>query len=113
MNTRPFKIAVLTAGLAAMPALSMAANSPAAMDSCVKAFMAQLSTTMTRTPKLLQSHFIDNRFDNRLGAASTQLTLYARDAHDNHPIARAHCTVNSSGQFTDLRPEPLYSVDPL
>lgn len=37
MNTRLFKIAGMTAGLAAAPMLSVAAKSPVAMDSCVKA----------------------------------------------------------------------------
>jgi hypothetical protein len=37
MNTRSLKIAGMTAGLAAAPMLSVAANSPVAMDSCAKA----------------------------------------------------------------------------
>lgn len=37
MNTRSLEIAGMTAGLAAAPMLSVAANSPVAMDSCAKA----------------------------------------------------------------------------
>jgi hypothetical protein len=37
----------------------------------------------------------------------------ARDAHDHHPIARALCTVSTSGQVIDLHQEPLDSFDPL
>jgi hypothetical protein len=107
MNTRSIKIAVITAGLATAPMLGVAANNPVAMDSCVKAFMASLSTTMANKPKLRESHFIDDR----VGAASTEWMLMARDANDNHPIARALCTVNTSGQVIDLHPEPLQSVD--
>jgi len=108
MNARSLKIALITAGFAAAPMLGVAANGRAAMDSCVKAFMANLSTTMAKTPKLQASHFIDDRADDQVGDGSTALTLMARDAHDNHPIARAECTVNRSGQVIDLHQEPLH-----
>jgi hypothetical protein len=107
MNTRSIKIALMTAGFAAAPMFSVAANAPVAMDSCVKAFMANLSTTMTKTPKLQQWHYIDDM----PGGTSTEWTLMARDAHDNHPIARAVCTVNPSGQVIDLHQEPLHGID--
>jgi hypothetical protein len=103
MNTRSIKIAVITAGLATAPMLSAAANTPLAMDSCVKAFMAKLSTTMTKTPKLRESQLIDGR----VGESSTEWSLTARDANDNHPIARVRCTVNTWGQVIDLQQEPL------
>ena len=103
MNTRSIKIGVITAGLATAPMLSVAADSAVAMDSCVKAFMAKLSTTMPRTPKLRESHFIDDRIDE----SSNTWTLMARDAQDNHPIARVLCTVNTSGQVIDLLQQPL------
>jgi hypothetical protein len=109
MNTRLIKIAVITAGLATAPMLSGAANTPVAMDSCVKAFMASLSTTMAKKPALRESHFIDDR----VGHDSTEWMLMARDAHDNHPIARALCTVNTWGQVIELHQEPLQSVDTL
>ena len=103
MNTRSIKIGVITAGLATAPMLSVAADSAVAMDSCVKAFMAKLSTTMPRTPKLRESHFIDGRLDE----SSNIWTLTARDAHDNHPIARVLCTVNTAGHVIDLQQQPL------
>ena len=109
INTRLIKIAVITAGLVTAPMLSVAANSPVAMDSCVKAFMANLSTTMARKPKLQEARFIDDGVVQNTMA----LTLMARDAHDHHPIARALCTVNPSGQVIDLHQEPLESLDPL
>jgi hypothetical protein len=103
MITRSIRIAVITAGLATAPMLSVAANSPVAMDSCVKAFMARLSTTMEKKPKLREAHLIDDRG----GESSSELTLTARDANDNHPIARVLCTVNTWGQVIDLHQEPL------
>ena len=104
MNTRSIKIAIITAGFATAPVLGVAADSPtSAMDSCVKAFMENLSTTMARTPKLQESHFVDDY----VGQSATQLTLTARDAHDHHAIARALCTVNASGQVIDLHQAPL------
>jgi hypothetical protein len=109
MNNRSIKIAVITAGLATAPVLSVAANTPVAMDNCVKAFMASLSTTMTKPPKLLASHYIDNSGDN----TATALTMLARDAQDNHTVARAQCKVNNAGEVIDLQREPLSTVDPL
>jgi hypothetical protein len=109
MNIRSIKIAVITAGLATAPMLSVAANPPVAMDSCVKAFMANLNTTMARKPKLQETRYIDDAF----GQSATELTLTARDAHDHHPIARALCTVNSSGQVIDLHQQSLESLAPL
>jgi hypothetical protein len=103
MNIRSIKIAVITAGLATTPMLSVAANYPVAMDSCVKAFMAQLSTTMAKQPKLLASRYID---DHPTGESS-ELTLTARDANDHHRIARVLCTVDTAGQVIDLHQEPL------
>jgi hypothetical protein len=113
MNTRSIKIAVITAGLVTAPMLSVAANSAVAMDSCVKAFMASLATTMAKTPKLRESHFIDDREISQIAQTSTEWTLMARDAHDNHAIARALCTVNSSGQVIELHQQSLHTVDPL
>jgi hypothetical protein len=104
MNIRSIKMAVITAGLATAPMLSVAANSPVAMDSCVKAFMAQLSTTMAKQPKLRSSRYIDDRSS---GDSKSELTLTARDANDHHPIARVLCTVDTAGQVIDLRREPL------
>jgi hypothetical protein len=109
MNIRSIKIAVMTAGLATVPILSVAANTPVAMDSCVKAFMASLSTTMPKKPKLRESHLIDGR----VAGDSNELMLTARDAQDNHPIARALCTVNPWGQVIDLHQEPLRAADSL
>jgi hypothetical protein len=103
MTIRSIKIAVITAGLATAPMLSVAADSPVAMDSCVKAFMAQLSTTMAKQPKLRASRYIDDR---SFGDPS-ELTLTARDANDHHTIARVLCTVDTSGQVISLHRQPL------
>jgi hypothetical protein len=109
MKNRSIKTAVITACLATAPILSVAANIPTAMDNCVKAFMASLATTMTKRPKLLASHFIDDRAD----AAATALTMLARDAQDNHTIARAQCKVNTAGEVIELHREPVRALDPL
>jgi hypothetical protein len=109
MKNRSMKIAVITASLATAPMLSVAANTPA-MDHCVKAFMASLSTTMTRTPKLVGSHYIDNSGDY---IAASALTMLARDAQDKHTVARAQCKVNGAGEVIKLQREPLHTVDPL
>jgi hypothetical protein len=110
MKNRSIKIAVITAGLATAPMLSLATNAPVAMDNCVKAFMANLSTTMTKPPKLLASHYVDNRGDD---TAASALTMLARDAQDNHTVARAQCKVNSAGEVIELRRESPRTMDPL
>jgi hypothetical protein len=103
MKNRSIKIAVITAGLATAPMLSIAANTPVAMDNCLKAFMASLSTTMSKPPKLKSSHYID---DARDGTPPTPaLAMLARDAHDHHTVARAECKVNSAGEVIELRRE--------
>lgn len=107
MNIRSIKIAVITAGLATAPMLGVAANSPVAMDSCVKAFMAQLSTTMPKQPKLLASRYIDDH----MSGESSELTLTARDANDHHRIASVQCTVDTSGHVIDLHQDPLAAFD--
>jgi hypothetical protein len=108
MKNRSIKIAVITASLATAPILSVAANAP--MDNCLKAFMASLSTSMTKPPKLLASHYIDDRGD---GVPASALTMLARDAQDNHTVARAQCKVNSAGEVIELQREPLRSANPL
>src|SRR5579863_5309065 len=109
MKNRSIKIAVITASLATAPMLSIAANTPA-MDNCVKAFMASLSSTMPKAPKLLASHYIDDRADDIPASA---LTMLARDAQDNHTVARAQCRVNSAGEVIALQRESPRSVAPL
>ena len=103
MNRHILRIAVMAASLSAAPMWSLAASPAVATDSCLKAFLASLSATMQRTPKLRESHFIDSG----LNPASSEWTLTARDAKDNHTIARAACTVDASGKVIDLHPEPL------
>jgi hypothetical protein len=41
------------------------------------------------------------------------MVLTARDAHDNHAVARAVCTVNSQGEVVELRAAPLFGADTL
>jgi hypothetical protein len=110
MKNRSIKIAVITAGLATAPILSIAANTPVAMDNCVKAFMASLSTTMSKPPKLKAEHYIDDRFD---GIPASALTMLARDAQDNHTVARAQCKVNSAGEVIELQRESPQALNPL
>jgi hypothetical protein len=109
MKNRSIKIAVITACLATAPMLSVAANTPVAMDNCLKAFMASLSKSMTKPPKLLASHYIDDSGD----APAAALTMLAHDAQDNHTVARAQCKVNSAGEVIELQRESPRTVDPL
>jgi hypothetical protein len=109
MKIRTFSIAAIAAGLVAAPMIGAAANSPVALNSCVKAFMADLSAKAPNTLKLRDSHYVGQvgAQQNTLTlSGSSELELTARDAHDNHAVARAVCTVNSQGEVVDLRAAP-------
>jgi hypothetical protein len=115
MMTRSIKIAAIAAGLATVPLIGAAANSPAALNSCTRAFMADLSSKIPKTLKLRDAHYIAG---GRAGdtnllvlGGTSELTLTARDAHDNHAVARAVCTVNWQGDVVELRAAPLFSMD--
>ena len=109
MKIRSFPIAAIAAGFVAAPMIGAAANSPVALNSCVKAFMADLSAKTPNTLKLRDSHYVGSDESNGLTVfrGVDELTLTARDAHDNHAVARAVCTVNSQGSVVDLRAAPV------
>ena len=111
MMTRTLKMAAVATALAAVPMIGAAANQPAAFNSCVKAFMADLSSKAPNTLKLLDTRYRDDLGtpDSTLGVlgGGDQLTLTARDAHDNHTVAHAICTVNLRGDVLGLRTVPL------
>src|SRR5580693_4056805 len=101
MITRNLKMAAIAAALAAAPMIGAAASQPVALNSCVKAFMTDLSTKSASSLKLRYAHYVadsgtpDGNFAVLNGIS--ELTLTARDAHNNHAVARAICTVNSQG----------------
>jgi hypothetical protein len=114
MITRNLKMAAIAAALAAMPMIGAAASQPTVLNSCVKAFMADLSAKRAGTLKLRGSHYVGDFGSSNLAALSStsEMTLTARDAHDNHALARAVCTVNSQGEVLELRAEPLSAYEP-
>ena len=107
MMTRTLKMAAVATALAAVPMIGAAANQPAAFNSCVKAFMADLSSKAPNTLKLRDTHYNndtgapDGNFSVQGG--SSELELTARDAHDNHAVGRVICSVNSQGDVLGLR----------
>jgi hypothetical protein len=114
MNTRKTTIAAIAAALVATPMICSAADSAVALNSCVKAFMADLSSRSPATLKLRESRYLDNSAED-FGLATPErtdaLTLTARDAHDNHAVGRAICTVNSRGEVMQLHATPLVAGD--
>jgi hypothetical protein len=114
MTTHMIKTFIVTAGIAAAPMLSSAANRPAAMDSCVSAFMQSLATH-TAPLKLRQSHLLNSGMTSGLVPPTTgsELVLIATDAHDNHTIGRAICRLDVHGQVTALEEVPARSLLPL
>jgi hypothetical protein len=111
MMTRTLKMAAIAVAFAAAPMIGAAANEPTALNGCVKAFMADLSSKAPNTLKLVETHYRndmstpDDNFEVLAGSSS--LTLTARDAHDNRAVARVVCTVNSQGGVLGMRAAPL------
>jgi hypothetical protein len=107
MMTRNFKMAAIAAVFAAAPMIGAAADRTTAFNSCVKAFMMDLSSKAPNTLKLRDTHYNndtgapDGNFSVQGG--SSELELTARDAHDNHAVGRVICIVNSQGDVLGLR----------
>jgi hypothetical protein len=115
MITRNLKMAAIAAALAAMPMIGAAASQPTVLNSCVKAFVADLSSKRSGTLTLRGSHYVGDTGTPGSTfslSGSSELTLTARDAHDNHAVARAVCTVSSQGDVLELRAEPLSAYEP-
>jgi len=106
MTKHLIKTFIVTAGIAAAPMLSSAANRPAAMDSCVSAFMQSLATHSTPL-KLRNSRYLTSGMseDN-----DSELVLIATDAHDHHTIGRALCKIDAHGQMLHLEEVPVRSL---
>lgn len=103
MRMHTIRITVMAAAVAVAPILSLAAKSSPAADGCLNAFLASLTATMQKTPKLREAHF----YDDAVGNESNVWTLTAHDAYDHHAIARVQCTVTASGRVLELRREPM------
>jgi hypothetical protein len=109
MMTRSLKIAAIAAGIATVPMVGAASNSTTALNSCTKAFVADLSARTTATLKLRATHYVAD--STWVTGGTSELALTARDAHTNHTLARAVCTVNSQGAVIELQAAPLFSAD--
>jgi len=108
MLTHSIKIAAIAAGFATVPMIGAAANSMTALNSCTKAFVADLSAKTPTTLKVRDSHYETD--SSWVTGGTSELALTARDAHDKHMLARAVCTVNSQGEVIGLQTAPLYGV---
>jgi hypothetical protein len=112
MTLRSLSIAAVATAIAGAPMLGVAADSQQNLDNCVKAFMTSLAAKSTTTLKLREAHYAndDDAPESHLMGLSggVEMTLTARDAHDNHAVARSVCAVNSSGEVVELRPAPLF-----
>jgi len=105
MKTRTLNLIALAAVSVSAPMLGMASGA-SVLERCVKAFMADLSNQTTTTLKLRDSYYEPDQAFMPFRDASGSLMLTARDAHDNHAVGRAVCTIGSNGEV-DLRAEPL------
>jgi hypothetical protein len=106
MSKQWIKTLIVSAAVAALPALASAATPPPAMNGCVNAFMESLAKHSTPL-KLRESHFLNTgMFEGGL----SELVLIATDAHDNHTIGRAICKVDSHGQVVHLEEVPASSL---
>jgi hypothetical protein len=109
MITRSIKIAAIAAGFATVPMIGAAADSTTALNSCTKAFVADLSARTTNTVKVRDSHFVAG--SSWVPGSTSEIALTARDAHNNHRVGRAVCTVDSQGAVIELQASPLFSAD--
>ena len=106
--TQLIKTLLVTAGIAAVPALSQAAARPQAMDSCVNAFMQSL-VKHTAPLKLREARFLD---DGMTPMAWNTIVLVANDAHDRHVIGQAICRLDAHGQVIGLEELPAHALMP-
>jgi hypothetical protein len=102
------RILGVAAAMAAVPALAGAAPRPAAIDSCVTAYMQVLAKRTTGL-KLRESRFRDTEIS--VGPLA-ELLLTATDAHDNHTIGRAVCRIDSRGQVKAIEEASPNSLPP-
>jgi hypothetical protein len=105
MKTPTTRLLALATISLSVPAFSMASNA-SVLDRCVSAFMTDLSNQTTTTLRLRDARYISDQTFTPFHDSTGALVLTARDAHDNHAVARAECTINSHGEV-DLRAEPL------
>jgi hypothetical protein len=94
---------IVMAGVAAVPTLACAENTPAAMDSCVAAFMASISK-QTNAIKLRESHYLNNGLVN---VSPWELKMTAREVHDHHLVARALCRGDSQDKAVALQADSV------
>jgi hypothetical protein len=107
--TQLIKTLLVTASIAAVPALSQAAARPQVMDSCVNAFMQSLGKH-TVPLKLRETRFLDDG-----GMSPTpwsSLVLIANDAHDRHVIGQAICHLDTHGQVIGIEEVPAHALMP-
>ena len=105
MKIRTLNMVALAAVSVSAPMIGLASGA-SLLDRCVSAFMTDLSNQTTTVLKLRDSHYETDQAFIPFRDSSGALTLTARDAHDNHAVARAICTINSHGEV-DLRAESL------
>jgi hypothetical protein len=115
MVTRTLMIAAIAAGFAT-PMLASASTSSQGFDSCVKAFMADMSNSNRGRValKLRGARFRDHSMEGGEPSSingNRELELVARDAHDHHVVASASCTVTAQGDLVALHDAPLWGSD--
>ena len=108
-----FKNLMITAAVAAIPAVGSAAPQSQAMNSCVSAFMQSLA--MHNAPlKLRESRLINPGMTPGLApAGGTELVMTATDAHDSHTVGRAVCHLDAHGRVRQLEEVPAGNLLPL
>jgi len=105
MVIRTLTIAAIAASFSATPMLACAASPQKAFNSCVKAFVADMSNDGAVRLKLRASRYVDQGLeigDPSSISGDSELRLVARDAHDRHLVALAYCTVNAQGDVVEL-----------
>ncbi|HTW75516.1 MAG TPA: hypothetical protein VMD56_11420 [Steroidobacteraceae bacterium] len=104
MKTSLMSALLMSAALAGLPAVGSAAEPPA-MQSCVRAFMQQLTAGAAKPMKVVEGRESDSSLPYMPGAPEYVLT--ARAAQSDRTIARVVCTTDGSGKVRLLEDRSL------
>lgn len=99
MKTRNLIATLAATATVITPMVGHAAANPPAFDSCVKAFVASLTSKIGATPKLREARYVDN---TGTIVQPSELEMIARTPRDNRAIARATCYVNDRGEVVSM-----------
>ncbi len=92
MRSDVVRTMVMSTALCALPVIGSAAP-PSMMQSCVRAFISQLTAGATKPMKVLEEREVDSTVPVTGLSSTPEFELTARDAHSDRTLAREVCTI--------------------